>query len=227
MPINGRTQRAGLSQPSKMSTGERSPESDGLEPRCTSLPCPCGGRHGWVLEDYKFWASRVGLHKRRRTQVDTTQDVPTETEPPLATEDVATETETDVRYVRLLLTRKVAATLKVPIIFPWLTLRVVHPPRTMRSGKIKKTFLTRRPYRITSGCPSHSLVRHCSAGWAGSPASRRAVTRIGASSSLGYPPHDPRCSVSGLRSAKSLTMEAAEVAARLLARMESIHHPYA
>jgi len=30
----------------------------------------------------------VGLHKRKRTQVDTTQDVPTETEPPLATEDV-------------------------------------------------------------------------------------------------------------------------------------------
>jgi hypothetical protein len=126
--------------------------------------------------------SLVGLHKRRRTQVDTTQDVPTETEPPLATEDFATETETDVRYVHLLLTRKVATALKVPrrIIFPRLTLRVVHPPRTMRSGKIKKTFLTRRPCRITSGCPSHSLVRHCSAGWAGSPPSRRAVTRIGA-----------------------------------------------
>lgn len=41
--------------------------------------------------------SLVGLHKRKRTQVDTTQDVPTETEPPLATEDVVTEDERAIR----------------------------------------------------------------------------------------------------------------------------------
>ena len=41
--------------------------------------------------------SLVGLHKRKRTQVDATQDVPTETEPPLATEDVATEDERAIR----------------------------------------------------------------------------------------------------------------------------------
>jgi hypothetical protein len=37
-----------------------------------------------------------------------------------------------------LLMRKVATTLKVSrrILSPWLTLRVVHPPRTTLSGKI-------------------------------------------------------------------------------------------
>ncbi|KAN0107046.1 DExH-box splicing factor binding site domain containing protein [Russula decolorans] len=41
--------------------------------------------------------SLVGLHKRKRTQVDTTQDVPAETESPLATEDVVTEDERAIR----------------------------------------------------------------------------------------------------------------------------------
>jgi hypothetical protein len=41
--------------------------------------------------------SLVGLHKRKRMQVDTMQDVPTETEPPLATEDVVTEDERAMR----------------------------------------------------------------------------------------------------------------------------------
>ena len=46
-----------------------------------------------VSETINSGPSLVGLHKRKRTQVDTTQDVPTETEPPPATEDVATEDE--------------------------------------------------------------------------------------------------------------------------------------
>jgi hypothetical protein len=37
------------------------------------------------------------LHKRKRTQVDTTQDVPTDTEHPLVTKDVATEDERAIR----------------------------------------------------------------------------------------------------------------------------------
>jgi hypothetical protein len=43
--------------------------------------------------------SLVGLHKRKRMQVDTTQDEPTETEPPLplATADVANEDERAIR----------------------------------------------------------------------------------------------------------------------------------
>ncbi len=41
--------------------------------------------------------SLIGLHKRKRTQVDTTQYVPTETEPRLATEDVTTEDERAIR----------------------------------------------------------------------------------------------------------------------------------
>jgi hypothetical protein len=41
--------------------------------------------------------SLVGLHKRKHTQVDTTQDVPTETEPPLAREDIVTEDERAIR----------------------------------------------------------------------------------------------------------------------------------
>lgn len=41
--------------------------------------------------------SLVGLHKRKRTQVDATQDVLTESEPPLVIEDVATEDERAIR----------------------------------------------------------------------------------------------------------------------------------
>ena len=41
--------------------------------------------------------SLVGLHKRKHTQVDTTQDVPTETEPPLPIDNVATEDERAIR----------------------------------------------------------------------------------------------------------------------------------
>jgi hypothetical protein len=43
--------------------------------------------------------SLVGLHKRKRAQVDPTQDVPNETEPPLATEDVANEDECAIRAI--------------------------------------------------------------------------------------------------------------------------------
>src|SRR5258708_7872829 len=135
----------------------------------------------------------------------------------------------NVRYVHLLLTRMVATALKGPgcMLSPWLTLCEVHPPRTPGSGKTSNNFLTRRHYKTTSACPSHNLARYYCAGWAGSLASRRAVTRIGALSSLGCPPHDPRCSVSGRRSGKCSTMEVAEVATRLPARIESIRHSYA
>jgi len=58
------------------------------------------GANGKVVgpvETINSGPSLVGLHKRKRTQVDTTQDVPAETETPLATKDVATEDERAIR----------------------------------------------------------------------------------------------------------------------------------
>jgi hypothetical protein len=93
------------------------------------------GRHGWDRR-LNSGPSLVGLHKRRRTQVDTTQDVPTETEPPLATEDVATEDERAIRVLIADAEGGGGTECATADIIPWLTLRVVHPPRMTRSGKI-------------------------------------------------------------------------------------------
>lgn len=77
------------------------------------------------------------------------------------------------------------------------------------SNRISTNCPPRRLSRTTSAYPSHSLVRHCCAGWAGNLESPRAGTRSAESLSLGCPPHDPRCLASVLKNVRYSMMAVA------------------
>jgi len=175
--------------------------------------------------------SLAGLHKRQRAQVDTTQyaPAPTEPEPPFAT---ATE---DERAIRALIADAEGGDDPegsmmdiIPMGNRSSTRRAPTEDDAFREDieELPNEATLKDYERMPVSQFGAALMRGM--GWKpGEPASRRVVTRSGASSSPGCPSHDPRCSVSGRRSGRSSTTEVVESAARLPARIKSILHSYA